>query len=303
MHNLHNNKRNKSIVTPATTTFLLLATLLVVSGVSTSLTAATTPLLLPSALAQAFIDQESDFVVEPKAPMAVSQDGNNVYIVWWTNKSENWEVMFRASNDGGQTFGDRINLSNSSDAQSQNAEIVAAGNSVYVSWWETSLEIGSSESVLRVSTDAGQTFGPMIMLGVNGTISTATGITTTATDTEGGAGGEQQQCQLDITTNQTTFQELEPVTINVTNGGNEAIEFPNSILGLDIENRDTGEVYPLLSAQVITTLEPGESRTLEFTYEELVSEIGAGTIEASVSSGDGCSASTTFTLAAAVLIE
>jgi hypothetical protein len=26
---------------------------------------------------------------EPKAPMAVSQDGNNVYIVWWTNKSGN----------------------------------------------------------------------------------------------------------------------------------------------------------------------------------------------------------------------
>jgi hypothetical protein len=42
---------------------------------------------------------------EPLAPMAVSQDGNNVYIVWWSNKSENWEVMFRASNDGGATFG------------------------------------------------------------------------------------------------------------------------------------------------------------------------------------------------------
>jgi len=58
---------------------------------------------------------------EPKAPMAVSEDGNNVYIVWWTNKSENWEVMFRASNDGGRTFGDKINLRNSSDAESQNA--------------------------------------------------------------------------------------------------------------------------------------------------------------------------------------
>ena len=122
-----------------------------------------------------------DFVVEPKAPMAVSQDGNNVYIVWWTNKSENWEVMFRASNDGGQTFGDKINLSNSSDAESQNAEIVAAGDNVYVSWWETSPETGSSESVLRVSNDVGQTFGPRIMLGVNGTISTVTGNTTTST--------------------------------------------------------------------------------------------------------------------------
>ena len=43
-----------------------------------------------------FMQTGTNFVVEPKAPMAVSQDGNNVYIVWWTNKSENWEVMFRA---------------------------------------------------------------------------------------------------------------------------------------------------------------------------------------------------------------
>jgi hypothetical protein len=135
----------------------------------------------------------TNFVVEPKAPMAVSQDGNNVYIVWWTNKSENWEVMFRASNDGGQTFGDKINLSNSSDTESQNAEMVAAGNNVFVSWWETSPETGSSESVLRVSNDVGQTFGPRIMLGVNGTISTATGNTTESTTT---TPAEQEEEQL-----------------------------------------------------------------------------------------------------------
>jgi hypothetical protein len=85
--------------------------------------------------------------------MAVSQNGNNVYIVWWTKKSENWEVVFRASIDGGQTFDDKINLINSTEAESQNAEIVAAGRNVYVSWWETNPENGSSESVLRVSTE------------------------------------------------------------------------------------------------------------------------------------------------------
>jgi hypothetical protein len=186
MHNLKNNRKNNSITT---TTFLLLATILVVAGVSTPL--ATTH-LLQSAEAQQFMETGTNFVVEPKAPMAISQDGNNVYIVWWTNKSENWEVMFRASNDGGQTFGDKINLSNSTDAESQNAEIVAAGgNNVFVSWWETSPETGSSESVLRVSNDAGQTFGPMIMLGVNGTISTTTGNTTESTTTTAEQGEEE----------------------------------------------------------------------------------------------------------------
>jgi hypothetical protein len=103
-------------------------------------------------------------------------------------------------------------------------------------------------------------------------------------------------CQLEITTNEETYQSGgDTVTINVTNDANEALDFPNSVLGLEIENVDTDEVYPLLSATVITTLEPGESRTFEFTYEELVNEIGTGTIEARVG-GDGCLASTTFTL-------
>ncbi len=195
---------SRRIITSKAAGITTVALVLVISiSVVTTAASLTNP-LLQSAAAQGFIDQENDFVVEPKAPMAASQDGNNVYIIWWTNKSENWEVMFRASNDGGQTFGDKINLSNSLDAESQNAEIVAAGNNnVFVSWWETSPETGSSESVLRITTDAGQTFGPMIMLGMNRTITT-TGNTTTTTATEGGAEGEPQQCQLEITTDEET---------------------------------------------------------------------------------------------------
>jgi hypothetical protein len=125
--------------------------------------------------------------------MAVSQDGNNVYIVWWTNKSENWEVMFRASTDGGATFGDKINLSNSPDTQSQTAEILAVGNNrVFVTWWELNENVHphTSESVMRVSTDAGQTFGPVMNLGTNGTLTTTTtsGNTTTTTTAAGEEG-------------------------------------------------------------------------------------------------------------------
>jgi hypothetical protein len=120
---------------------------------------------------------------EPKAPMAASQDGNNICVVWWTNRSGNWEVMFRASNDGGQTFGDKINLSNSPDTQSQTAEILAVGNNiVFVTWWELNENVHphTNESVMRVSTDAGQTFGPVINLGTNGTITTNGNSTTGA---------------------------------------------------------------------------------------------------------------------------
>lgn len=45
---------------------------------------------------------------DSKAPAVVS--GDNIYIAWWTNNTENGneEVMFRASNDAGQTFGEKI---------------------------------------------------------------------------------------------------------------------------------------------------------------------------------------------------
>jgi hypothetical protein len=116
--------------------------------------ASTIPTIIQSA--QAYVDPLT-LRSEPKAPMAASEDGNNVYVVWWTNRSGNWEVMFRASNDGGATFGERINLSNSPDTQSQTAEILAEGDSVFVSWWELNENVHphTNESVLRVSNDGG----------------------------------------------------------------------------------------------------------------------------------------------------
>jgi hypothetical protein len=103
-----------------------------------------------------------------KAPIATS--GNNVYVTWWTNKSGDWEVMFKASTDGGKTFSNKMNLSNSPNTQSQNASIAASGNNVYVTWWERNAT--SNEPVLRVSNDNGKTFGEKIMLLSNTTSGT-----------------------------------------------------------------------------------------------------------------------------------
>jgi hypothetical protein len=100
------------------------------------------------------------------APVAIT--GDNVYVAWWTNKRGNDEVMFRASTDAGKTFGDKINLSNSPNANSTRVEIDSDANSVVVTWWETNQT--SNLPVMRVSTDNGKTFGETIMLSTNGTI-------------------------------------------------------------------------------------------------------------------------------------
>jgi hypothetical protein len=104
--------------------------------------------------------------LDRKAPIATS--GDNIYIAWWTNKTGNNEVMFRASSDGGKTFGDKINLSNSANADSRDVNIDASGDRVFVTWWERNAT--SEEPLLRTSTDKGATFGPILRLAANGTI-------------------------------------------------------------------------------------------------------------------------------------
>lgn len=120
-----------------------------------------TPIVQQSASATATLDAG-----ERKAPIAIS--GDNTYIAWWTNKTGNDEVLFRASTDGGATFADKINLSNSTDAESQDAEIAADGDNVVITWWERNQT--AEEPVVRMSTNNGVTFGPLLKLAANGTI-------------------------------------------------------------------------------------------------------------------------------------
>ncbi len=101
-----------------------------------------------------------------RAPTVIS--GENVYVAWWSNKTGNDEVLFRASNDAGLTFGDKINLSNTTTSESVDAEIAAEGENVYVTWWERNQT--ANEPVLRISTDTGATFGPLLQLSHNGTL-------------------------------------------------------------------------------------------------------------------------------------
>jgi hypothetical protein len=91
-----------------------------------------------------------------------------MYIAWWTNEMGNDEVLLRSSDDGGATFTDKINLSNSTNADSVDAEIAADFNNVLVSWWERNDT--SSEPVARISNDNRQTLGPILKLATNGTI-------------------------------------------------------------------------------------------------------------------------------------
>ncbi|HYY67396.1 MAG TPA: sialidase family protein [Nitrososphaeraceae archaeon] len=94
----------------------------------------------------------------------LAASGNNEYVVWWDDKTGNWEVLFARSTDNGVTFGDTVNISNSSDLRSIGARIAAEGNYVYISWIEINPANGQKDVFVRTSSDEGQTFGEPIML-------------------------------------------------------------------------------------------------------------------------------------------
>jgi uncharacterized protein (UPF0333 family) len=151
-----------------------LGAIMMIALVSTIIGIGVTPILLQQQSSGTLLEGKEGLTRRcpcPKAPIATS--GDNIYIAWWTNKTGNDEVMFRASTDGGKTFGDKINLSNSTNAESQDAHIDASGDRVFVTWWERNAT--SEEPLLRTSTDMGATFGPIMKLSTNGTIGSSGG--------------------------------------------------------------------------------------------------------------------------------
>ena len=77
------------------------------------------------------LTQNKDDSVYPQ----VSSSSNSVYLVWQESVgsygSRNYDIFFRQSNDGGDTFGSSINLSNN-PGFSEHPQIASVGNNIYV---------------------------------------------------------------------------------------------------------------------------------------------------------------------------
>jgi peroxiredoxin len=97
----------------------------------------------------------------------IAVNGTNVYIVWADNTSLNRDIYFISSNDGGQTFGEVVNLSNNT-ADSYNQEISVSGDNVYVTWLDSQKYLQGDNKISFISSnDGGQTFGDVINLSNN----------------------------------------------------------------------------------------------------------------------------------------
>lgn len=102
----------------------------------------------------------------------VASGDDDVYAVWQDETEGNLEVFFRASHDGGEEFGDTMNLSESG-GQSFIPLMTAFEEAVYVAWFEV---VGPCNNLLRISHNGGEEFGEPICLddfGISGVIEVA----------------------------------------------------------------------------------------------------------------------------------
>ena len=80
------------------------------------------------------------------------------------------------------------------------------------------------------------------------------------------------------------------------NIGRDPLTFPNSILGLKIENALTHEKYPLYAAQVITIVDSGGARSLKWDQSDSSGQqVKEGNYTASISTGQ-LTANTTLSI-------
>jgi hypothetical protein len=90
---------------------------------------------------------------------------------------------------------------------------------------------------------------------------------------------------LQITTDKLTYVPGETVNVTIKNNMRLPLEFPDSLLGLNIENVKTGQKAGLLAAQVISELKPMESKTFQWDQKDTnANQVGPGIYKAHTSS-------------------
>ena len=74
---------------------------------------------------------------------------------------------------------------------------------------------------------------------------------------------------LQIWTNKNTYEPGETIIITVKNNGAQPLTFSDAALGLMIISVETNQSFSFIAAQVLTSLQPGQSKSIEWDQHGL----------------------------------
>ena len=99
---------------------------------------------------------------------AITLNEDNVFVIWPDNKTSTGksDIFLAKSLDGGASFNDVLNLSNTT-GRSANPELIISGTNIYVTWLEDLNNSGNWEIFIRASNDNGTTFNKPINISNN----------------------------------------------------------------------------------------------------------------------------------------
>jgi hypothetical protein len=104
---------------------------------------------------------------------------------------------------------------------------------------------------------------------------------------------------LQITANKQAYKLGETVVITIKNNGKYPLEFPDTLLGLKMQNTKTGQKAGLLASQVMSQLSPNQSKTIQWDQKDIDGkQVQPGTYNARTSLGASSNSSSVPPVAA-----
>lgn len=99
---------------------------------------------------------------------AITLNEDNVFVIWPDNKTSTGksDIFLAKSINGGASFKDILNLSNTT-GRSANPELIISGTNIYVTWLEDLNNSGNWEIFFKASNDNGTTFNKPINISNN----------------------------------------------------------------------------------------------------------------------------------------
>lgn len=99
---------------------------------------------------------------------AITLNEDNVFVIWPDNKTSTGksDIFIAKSIDGGASFEDILNLSNTT-GRSANPELILSGTNLYATWLEDLNNSGNWEIFFKASNDNGVTFNKSINISNN----------------------------------------------------------------------------------------------------------------------------------------
>ncbi|HCA42818.1 MAG TPA: hypothetical protein DEP28_06145 [Bacteroidetes bacterium] len=96
----------------------------------------------------------------------LTSSGNSLYAVWSDYRAGGGQIYFKKSNDGGNSWGSDINITNSMYGGNM-PKVSVSGNDIHVIYFENNPTISTIAIYYKRSTDNGNTWEPAVRLSTN----------------------------------------------------------------------------------------------------------------------------------------